>query len=765
MRNLKLVCQLAVSALLLLSGGLNAQFSQQLISDRGSEITIQTQLLDYQTTTVSINGKENLAIRLPNGAYTALKGFPDLPSINKSVIIPDDQEMSVEVVACEYKDISVEGIIPSRGTIFKNQVPSQIPYSFAEVYNQDSWYPQNSAKLGEPFIHRDFRGALLQVTPFQYNPVKKILRVFSSITVKISSAGLGKVNVFKRSKYLAGIDAEYDQIYAHSFINYNPTKYPLLNEEGSLLIISHADFIPTLQPLIDWKRKKGLQVNLVDVATIGTTAAALKSYIVNQYNNPANNLKYVLLVGDYNKVPTDKINGYNPSTAGSDVKLAELAGTDCYAEVFIGRFSGITAADIKTQVDRTIYYETSLKTTDTWLSNILGSASSDSEVNQWGETDADFINSMNDTLTNNGFTNFFRLNENAVGGTGCTTGNSSTISEKINSGVGFYIYSDHGSKTAYTGVNNINFSVTSVGNLRNMNKLFYTFAVACNVGEFNTGSSDCLAEAMMKSQYNGEPIGAIGCLLSTISQPWDPPYAGVREIVSVLMEKNPAKIKHTMGGALANSAMKGYEDCPNADGRATIEAWTLFGDPSLQLYTKTPASITINHPAQLMLDANKITITGSENAQVCVYNAAKNIQAVGIIKNGKVDIPLNFDTADDLYSVTGTLFNSETYQGSFTVSGSEITDRRLPESDCLAQNYPNPFNPVTTINYQLHKTDYATLAVYNAKGELVKTLVDDIQQAGYYSVNFYGSKINSGVYFYKLTVNGKSMIGKMLLLK
>jgi len=96
---------------------------------------------------------------------------------------------------------------------------------------------------------------------------------------------------------------------------------------------------------------------------------------------------------------------------------------------------------------------------------------------------------------------------------------------------------------------------------------------------------------------------------------------------------------------------------------------------------------------------------------------------------------------------------------------STVPETLIPLPVILVQNYPNPFNPVTSISYQLAAMSNVQLAVYNAKGELVKTLVNDLQNAGRYSVNFDGAAFNSGVYFYKLEADGKNMVKRMLLVK
>ena len=89
----------------------------------------------------------------------------------------------------------------------------------------------------------------------------------------------------------------------------------------------------------------------------------------------------------------------------------------------------------------------------------------------------------------------------------------------------------------------------------------------------------------------------------------------------------------------------------------------------------------------------------------------------------------------------------------------------LPTEFNLAQNYPNPFNPVTTINYDLAATVQVELLVYNSLGQQVATLVNDTQPAGRYSVSFDGTRLASGLYFYRMNAGEFTALQKMLLVK
>jgi uncharacterized lipoprotein YddW (UPF0748 family) len=83
----------------------------------------------------------------------------------------------------------------------------------------------------------------------------------------------------------------------------------------------------------------------------------------------------------------------------------------------------------------------------------------------------------------------------------------------------------------------------------------------------------------------------------------------------------------------------------------------------------------------------------------------------------------------------------------------------------LLQNYPNPFNPVTTIPFSLEQSRHITLKVYNVLGRQVATLINATMPAGTHSIEFDGSGLTSGFYFYILNSNGRTLKKRMILMK
>jgi hypothetical protein len=92
----------------------------------------------------------------------------------------------------------------------------------------------------------------------------------------------------------------------------------------------------------------------------------------------------------------------------------------------------------------------------------------------------------------------------------------------------------------------------------------------------------------------------------------------------------------------------------------------------------------------------------------------------------------------------------------------EIVD---PKRFSLSQNFPNPFNPVTTINYILPVDEKVLIRVYDILGREIATLVNEFNSAGKHSIQFDGSKLTSGVYFYSITAGNYQQTKKVILAK
>ena len=142
--------------------------------------------------------------------------------------------------------------------------------------------------------------------------------------------------------------------------------------------------------------------------------------------------------------------------------------------------------------------------------------------------------------------------------------------------------------------------------------------------------------------------------------------------------------------------------------------------------------------------------------------------------DGSVWTPVNTGlTSTDIFCLAASstdLYCATRFGGVWRRPLSEITSvktqiNKSPSQFSLLQNYPNPFNPSTIISYELPIGASISLKVYDILGREVKELVNEQKVAGTYSVEFDGSKLSSGVYFYTITAGKFSQTKKMILAK
>lgn len=140
-------------------------------------------------------------------------------------------------------------------------------------------------------------------------------------------------------------------------------------------------------------------------------------------------------------------------------------------------------------------------------------------------------------------------------------------------------------------------------------------------------------------------------------------------------------------------------------------------------------------------------------------------------------VPSQGGTSGHDYSwVDRDVTNSRTYSYSLVAVDANgnratiATENATPHANAITEyalstNYPNPFNPTTSFSYSLKDAGFVSLRVYDLAGRLVNELVSSEQATGTYTVTFDGANLPSGIYYYRLNVNGFSATQKMVLMK
>ncbi|MBU0984108.1 MAG: hypothetical protein KKA42_09585, partial [candidate division Zixibacteria bacterium] len=566
-----------------------------------SHTVLKFEVNEFDRQNLDINGESFYRVTTGKEGNLLIAGEPALPRLCRSIIIPDNAHMNLKVLSAEYIDYPDMPVAPSKGNLLRTVNPDDVPYTFGAVYQGQDWYPSELAALREPYILRDYRGTVVEVNAFQYNPATKTLRVYTSVTLEVYADGEAEINALDRSRLSGGLVPEFDHLYRNRFVNYaevaSSLKYTPLGETGDMLIITHDAFHTAMQPLVDWKLQKGIKTTIVDVSTIGNTTTAIDNFIQDFYDSTS--LAWIILVGDYTEVVTPQASG-----GASDPSYAKLAGTDNYPDAFIGRFSATTEAHVQTQVERTIDYERNI-VSGNWLAKAMGIASDDSGTGQGGEHDWEHQDLIRADLLGYTYTEVDQMYAN-LGAT------DAQVSANLNTGRGLINYTGHGSTTAWstTGFNN-----ADVDALTNTDMLPWIISVACVNGEFD--GPTCFAEAWLRATSGGAPSGAIGAYMSSINQSWSPPMDAQDEIADLLI----ADAKTTYGGLCFNGSCK-MIDINGSGGVEMYDTWHIFGDPSLQVRSDLATTLSVSHEAALLLTATEVPVTvdGFENALCALYH-------------------------------------------------------------------------------------------------------------------------------------------------
>ena len=131
--------------------------------------------------------------------------------------------MELKILDSDFIDLTMKDIIPSKGNITRDIKIQDIPYEKGDVYQEDKFFPEDIAYLRDPHIIRTKRGQTVVFQPFQYNPIQKILRVYTRISLEVSVNGISSINPLVRYPDKNNGVREMEEIYKQHFINYSST--------------------------------------------------------------------------------------------------------------------------------------------------------------------------------------------------------------------------------------------------------------------------------------------------------------------------------------------------------------------------------------------------------------------------------------------------------------------------------------------------------------------------------------------------------------
>jgi hypothetical protein len=686
--------------------------------------------------TVLINDKGYSRVSIPGVVNYLQKGYPGLPRIAKSIIVPDDKEMKLRIIREEIERVKALPVIPSKGNILRSVSPSSVPYTFSDFYSSGEIFPKEPVTLSEPFIIRDFRGVTIYVNPVRYDAGSGELVIIKNLVVEVYSEGISSSNIKERLERKP-ISQAISNVYKEVFLNYSQSKlrYDLIKEDAGRMIIICADqYISEMDSFLVWKRRKGIPTDLYSLSVVGSDTFSIRSFIQNQYDSLG--VTFCLLVGDGDELPPPHGNVGLAVGNDADPVYAYTEGSDKYPDLFMGRFSsngGITD-NIRNQVMRSIKYERNPEEGGDWYHDGLMIASNETD-------DYDTIMDkqrcewLKDTLLYD-IPPYFTYT--SVDSSYDPWGTSGNIANITNSGVSMINYIGHGNP--YGWGSGGGFYISNINSLTNYWKLPHVISVGCQIGNFN--GINCFSEAALTAGTPENPTGFIVTLAPTIDQTWIPPCIGQEGAVNLLAHYEA----NTAGGIYFNGLcymIEQYGGDTSNIGVEIAQTWHIFGDPSIQLRTDIPQKFSVDKLISIFPDSlfyeitvyEKDSITTVENALVSFYSKENSLIKSGYTNSlGSYTVTLDSIglVPGEYVYITVTDFNYVPYFDSITVLGVEFS----PES--VEVNIPTEVEVISRKGMEVRidgygfegcdTTDESGRAVINVNaqfGENLRILVTD----------------------------------------
>ncbi|MBK7215068.1 MAG: T9SS type A sorting domain-containing protein [Bacteroidales bacterium] len=561
-----------------------------------------------------------------NYSKSSVIGEPELPVMSRLIEIPEGSKPEVRVVSYDIIDypLSSYGI---NDKIFPLQPPQPKSLNFptdlvmnAAAYQKNAFIGGELAKVVVNGSMRGVRLANLVLSPVQYNPVTNTIRVYDNLVVDVTFPGADiSATTELRKKY----DSPYFRSIYNRVINMQPfetdrdtmAKMPI-----KYVIVSPPMFQEALQPLVQWKTKKGFTV--VEAYTnnpaVGTTFNSIKAYLQGLYtsatpSNPAPT--FVLFVGDVAQIPA-----YNCGGHVSDVYYCEYNG-DYLPEVYYGRFSATSLAQLQPQIDKTLEYEQYLMPDPSYLNRCTMIAGADASYGPvWGNGQINYGTTyyFNEE---HGLTSHTYLQPEPAGGN-----YSNNIHTDVSNGVCYANYTAHGSVSGWA---DPSFDISDIPALQNDHMYGLMVGNCCQTSTYN---QECFGEELLRAANKG----ALGYIGGSNNSYWDEDYYWGVGVGSIVV--NPSYDDHGLGaydrtfhdhgepyeewyasmdqmvfaGCLAveesNSSMKQYY----------WEIYCLMGDPSLMVYFSEPPALTVNLDPLLPLGAPVFSVQTEPYAYVAI---------------------------------------------------------------------------------------------------------------------------------------------------
>lgn len=709
-------------------------------SQSANTINLNFSMQNFSMSETDIDGVKMQNISFSESLLPNEEGFPDLPGFGRYIAIPQGATPILEIVSMRTEHLYNIEIAPApRIPLDTDKGPLEY-HKNPQIYERNEFFPAQPVKLNPPSQIRGVDVCLLNIMPYQYNPISKELIIYKDIEINIRFEGGSRQ--FGENKYR---NPYWDAILEDVIFNY--TSLPQIdyaarianreNETGfEYLIIVPNDpiFSVWADSIKRFRNEEGILTGIVKLSEIGSNVSAtmLEDYVDYIYASWDIPPAAILLLGDYGQANQNNNSIISPiwdSYCVSDNIYADVDEDDM-AEIVFARITAQNEEQLASMVGRFINYERNPPTNPSFYQHPITALGW--QTVRWfqicSETVGGFwknvlgkepvrINKVYEGSTNTWST---ASNTGTVLGVfasqglgyipdspttlgGWNGGNATMINDALNAGAFMLMHRDHGMETGWGEPSYVNANINGLTNT----DLSWILSINCLTGKYNwTGES--FTEKFHRYTYNGQPAGALGLTAASETS-----YSFVNDTYVWGMMDNmwpnfmpqygtepPTRGVNPAFGNVAGKYFLQQSSWPSNSGdkEVTYHLFHHHGDAFIRVCTEVPQNLIATHNTEIFESQTEVTVSSDINSKICIsaYGVILGTATTGF--NTTVNISIPKQMVGTVLKVTITKPNYKRYEGYITVVP-DITAANAGEDATLCADQDVQLSG-TAINYE-----------------------------------------------------------------
>jgi len=622
----------------------------EVLEQSAQGVELKFRLEQVRLEDLQVDGEIYSQISIPGLFLPGQAGAPNLPSLGRMVALPHGAAASLEILGTRQQTLLGIDVLPAPPLPLDTDTapPAYVPDP--AIYGADAFWPAAIAQISPAEATRGVDTLILGIAPFQYNPVRKELIVYSEIHLRLdfgpTDGAFGENRLRSRG---------WDSILRQNLLNFDslpaldttlPTDgiTPAGQYEYVILIPDDEVYRAQAERLKEFRVEQGISTGIVTLSETGATRAAIEAWINNAYNNWQRPPDAVLLLGDWvaDGGTTGITSGLYNSYCVSDNLYADVGG-DNLPDIVFARMTA-TPANVARMVDKVIAYESDPPVdpgfyaqpllscgwqTDRWfclcseiVQGFLAHELNKSPVREYAGGYA----GMTTWSTNqNTYMLLDYFGPDGLGYIPLTpsyltdwSGNATGINYAINSGAFITQHRDHGGTSGWSSPA---YSISSLAGLSNQD-LTYVLSMNCLTGKFNY-PSEVFAEAFHRMEN-----GALGVVAATevsysfvndtlVFGMWDymwpdfDPGHGPSGAIDPRPAFALASAKYYLRDSSWPYLSIYYKDLTN-------HLFHAHGDAYTTLYTEMPQELTVESDDELPLGATTFDVRADAGAMIAL---------------------------------------------------------------------------------------------------------------------------------------------------